>query len=280
MASDKNPTSRVETITPKKAQKYLEANTHNRRVRNKTVQFYAKQMAEGDWELTGEPIIFSNEGVLLNGQHRLHACIESNTSFKTFVVRGSPDESFAKIDQNIPRQASDIVGREGFAQAIRKSAASRIILAFEDLEDAVGDDYSQPALNTKRSHAEILAFVGNYDEILSEGCSIIIKDDGTSICKPPAVFVALYAIFALKNRKRAKEFFHQLVSGEVLERDDPASRLRQVLISSLSQPNVKRKKQWILAVTIKAWNLFLQDKQIRQLKFGENEKWPRIRARK
>jgi len=279
MASGKNPTSRIETITPKKAQQYLEANTHNRHVRNNTVQFYAKQMAEGDWELTGEPIIFSDEGVLLNGQHRLHACIESNSSFKTFVVRGSSDDSFAKIDQNVPRQAGDIVGRAGYAQAIRKAAASRIILAFEELDDSTADNH-RPALAIKRPHAEVLGFVEKNNDILSEGCSLAIKDDGPSICKPPALFVGLYVLFATKNRKRAKEFFHQLVSGEILERDDATARLRAALISSLSNTHVKRKKTWILAVTIKAWNLFLQDKQIRQLKFGENENWPKIRARK
>lgn len=278
MASNNSPSSRVETITPKKALKYLEANTHNRRVRKKTVNFYARQMREGDWDLTGEPIIFSNEDVLLNGQHRLYACIEANTSFKTFVVRGAPDTSFAKIDQNIPRQAGDIVGREGYTQSVRKAAASRIILSMLEVQDKPAGE--RPALNTKRSHAETLEFVQGHDELLSEGCAIIIKDDGLSICRPPAVFVGLYVAFALKNRKRAREFFKQIVSGEILERNDPSARLRQLLISSMSQPNVKRKKQWIMAVTIKAWNLFLQDKQVRQLKFGENENWPKVRARK
>lgn len=280
MASNKNPTSRVETITPKKALKYLEANTQNRRVRKKTVSFYASQIREGKWDLTGEPIIFSKDGVLLNGQHRLYACIEAAVSFKTFVVRGASDDSFSKIDQNIPRQASDIVGRAGFAQSARKSAATRIVLALLDLEDAPLGTHDRPALATKRSHADTLAFVEENNELLTEGCAIIIKDDGLSICRPPGVFVGLYTAFALKNRKRALEFFEQITSGEVLERTDPASRLRQVLISSMSQPNVKRKKHWIMAVTIKAWNLFLQDKQVRQLKFGENENWPKIRARK
>jgi len=278
MSTSNNPSSRVETITPKKALKYLEANTHNRRVRNKTVQFYARQIREGDWDLTGEPIIFSDEGVLLNGQHRLHACIEANTAFKTFVVRGASDSSFAKIDQNVPRQAADIVGREGYAQSSRKAAAARVVLAMLDNEDKPPGE--RPALNTKRAHAEILEFVEANDDLLAEGCSLTIKDDGLSICRPPGVFVGLYTVFALKNRKRAREFFEQLVSGEILERDDASSRLRTVLISSMSQPNVKRKKQWIMAVTIKAWNLFLQDKQIRQLKFGENENWPKVRARK
>ena len=278
MASSNNPSSRVETITPKKALKYLEANTHNRRVRKKTVNFYARQMREGDWDLTGEPIIFSNEDVLLNGQHRLYACIEANTSFKTFVVRGASDTSFAKIDQNIPRQAADIVGREGYTQSTRKAAAARVVLAMLECEDKPAGE--RPALNTKRAHAEILEFVEDNDELLAEGCALVIKDDGLSICRPPGVFVGLYTTFGLKNRKRAREFFEQIVSGEVLERDDAASRLRQVLISSLSQTNVKRKKTWVIAVTIKAWNLFLQDKQIRQLKFGENENWPKVRARK
>ena len=272
------PKSTVETITPQVARKYLESNTKNRRVRSKTVQFYAKQMAEGEWDLTGEPIIFSKDGVLLNGQHRLYACIEADTPFDTFVIRGAPDGSFAKIDQNVPRQAGDIVGRAGYAQSMRKASAARIAMAVLEQEDSPNSD--RPRLNTKIPHADILEFVEQHDDILSEACHVVRRDDGASICKPPGLFVGLYAVFALKNKKRAREFFEQLVSGEVLEREDPASRLRAVLISSLSQPNVKRKKQWILAVTIKAWNYYLQDRTVKQLKFSEGEKWPKIRARK
>jgi hypothetical protein len=277
-SKEKVPSVRTETIDPKKAAKYLEANTHNRRLRPRTVTFYARQMAEGEWHLNGSALVFSNEGVLLNGQHRLHACIEADTPFKTIVVRGAADETFATIDQVAPRTSGDIVGREGYAQATRKAAAARVIMAIED-QEADGNG-NKPALNVKQPHMDVLAAVERLDEYLTEGCSLILKDEGPTICKPPATFVALYVCFALKNRKKAREFFEQITSGEMLEKDDPVYKLRRTLIGAMAQPNVRRKKSWVMAITIKAWNSFLQVKKVQQLKFSEAEKWPRIRSRR
>lgn len=271
-------TSKIETITPKKAQLYLESNTHNRRVREKTVDFYAKQMENGEWKVNGKNIVFSNEGVLLDGQHRLLACVRANTSFKTYVVRGAEDDCFGTIDQGITRTGGDIVGREGFSHANRKAAAVRVLLAMQEV-DGVIEGY-KPQLATKRPHLEILAAVMEHDDLLDEACAAVRQDDGPRLLKPPAVFVALYTIFALKNRRKAAEFFEQLTSGANLERDDPAAKLRKTLIGALSLKNVKRKKTYILAITVKAWNAFLKGTSVGQFKFSESEKWPKIRARR
>ena len=127
-------TSKVETITPKKAQIYLESNTNNRRVRQKTVDFYARIMSSGAWKLNGKTIVISNEGVILDGQHRLQACVNSGATFQTVVVRGPEDECFGTIDQGVVRTGGDIVGREGYSQSKRKAAATRVMLAIDEVD--------------------------------------------------------------------------------------------------------------------------------------------------
>jgi hypothetical protein len=271
----KNPKSNFETITPKKAQEYLEHNTRNRRVRKRTVYFYARQMQEGEWAANGEPIIFSQDGTLLDGQHRLMACVEANKSFRTLVVRGAPDDAFTTIDQSIPRSGGDVVGLAGISHANRKAAAARIIMAIDEA-DAKG---LRPNLGTKRSLAETLECVQANDKWLDDSCTIIRQEQGPSICKPPAVFAACHTLFARKNRKKADAFFEQLTSGTGLKKTDPVYKLRSVLIMVHNQPNVRRKKSWILGLTIKAWNFFLEGKKVGNLKFSDKEAWPKIRAR-
>lgn len=271
----KNPKSQWETISSKKAGEYLESNTKNRRVRARTVSFYAKQMAAGEWEPNGESIIFAEDGTLLDGQHRLMACVEAGKSFKTLVVRGAANDAFKTIDQSIPRSAGDIVGLEGHSHANRKAAAARVILALREAEPKG----IKPQLSTKRSNVEVLDVVVELDKVLTEGCLAVRNDDGPTICKPPAIFAAAYTLFAKKNRGKTERFFQLLTSGEDMTKNHPIMKLRTTLMAAAVQPNVRRKKSWALALTIKAWNLFLQGKTTGNLKYSDRESWPKIRAR-
>ena len=47
----------VYLVTPVHAARLLENNSCNRALSEKTVSKYAKQMAEGKWQMNGEPII-------------------------------------------------------------------------------------------------------------------------------------------------------------------------------------------------------------------------------
>ena len=72
--------SQVEMISPKLAQQMLAANTQNRPLRDAATDLMAKDMAEGRWHLNGESIIFSSDGVLTDGQHRLTAVVRSGVT--------------------------------------------------------------------------------------------------------------------------------------------------------------------------------------------------------
>ena len=79
----------VEKITPELAKKYLANNKINRGLNKNSVAKYATSMQEGRWKLNGEPIQFNCDGTLINGQHRLQACVRADTSFDTLVARES-----------------------------------------------------------------------------------------------------------------------------------------------------------------------------------------------
>ncbi len=84
----------VETITPKLAAEYLKKhNTHNYRpLRRSVYKPYAEDMRNNRWELNGEPIVFSLDGTLKDGQHRLAAIVESGKTIEMVVVRDVADD--------------------------------------------------------------------------------------------------------------------------------------------------------------------------------------------
>jgi hypothetical protein len=52
------------------------------------VRDYAQDMIDGWWLLSGKTIILDETGAVLNGQHRLLACIKADRAFETWLVEG------------------------------------------------------------------------------------------------------------------------------------------------------------------------------------------------
>ena len=90
----------VEIISPEEAQAYLTNNAKHRKIKDKKVDAYMKEMVDGKWRLNGKVIIFDSNGRLLNGQHRLSAVIKSGVSLTTLVVRGVDPSVLETNDEN------------------------------------------------------------------------------------------------------------------------------------------------------------------------------------
>lgn len=93
-------TVEVEEITPAKASEYLSNNAHHRKVKQKKIDAYVKDLKEGVWKLNGKTITFDANGRLLGGQHRLHAVVQSGASLTTLVVRGLDPEILETNPEN------------------------------------------------------------------------------------------------------------------------------------------------------------------------------------
>ena len=100
--SDFGLTVEVEIITPESATAYLQHNAHHRKVKQKKVDAYVKDLENGVWRLNGKTITFDSNGRLLGGQHRLHAVVKSGKSLTTLVVRGlDPEILETKPENNV-----------------------------------------------------------------------------------------------------------------------------------------------------------------------------------
>jgi hypothetical protein len=100
----------TETITPTKAKKILaETNVDNRSMRRTVVERYARDMANGNWRLTSDPIKFDADGRLIDGQHRLQACVEAGKSFKTAVAYGVEVIAKEAMDTGLRRTFADVL---------------------------------------------------------------------------------------------------------------------------------------------------------------------------
>jgi hypothetical protein len=96
--------TQVLTISPEVATYLIELNwSGNRNLQQSVVDRYATEMRHGNWMLTGEPLILSWDGVVIDGQHRLWAVIESAQTVDMNVTFGIDPDAYCKINSGSTR---------------------------------------------------------------------------------------------------------------------------------------------------------------------------------
>lgn len=236
-------TTILETITPDRARKIIERNGKNGRNRNLSlnlVKDYARAILEKRWRSNGETIKIGYDGSLLDGQHRLHACIQANVSFTTFVAYDIDPDTFDTIDIGRKRTGGDVLAIEGCKNANVVSAMIRWIDAME----------AQSTTGAIRLTADEIRLRWVTDSMLEESASQALH---AKKILPPGMGAALHYLFAKRDRDAADQFFTDLGGGIGLAETDSVYVFRERLIGE-KLGKAKTLPEEKLAVGIRAWN--------------------------
>lgn len=248
--------SKVETISPKLAESYLLCSAPNRPVRNGIVERYAREISLGHWQLDGQAIKFDTNDQLIDGQHRLKACAEAKTSFQTLVLRGLEPKAFNTLDQGAARRATDYLALRGEDAPSLLERGAALIWKHKNVAIYSGGRASYPTIG------EIFQIVDDNPDL--RDTIKFLRLLGSPLRKDLAV--GLHYIFSQANASKADEFFEHLSDGANLVKTSPILLLRKRLsINYTSKRKLSRKE--ILALSIKAWNAFLQDAAVHELKW-------------
>jgi hypothetical protein len=110
-------------ITPVQAALILEHNGHNRNLNNPRLNSLMGVLVRGEWRPTHQGIAFYNDGVLMDGQHRLGACVLTDIPLAPIMVSGGFDKKDnVAIDAGGPRKAKDAAKLAGQIDADLKCA--------------------------------------------------------------------------------------------------------------------------------------------------------------
>jgi len=244
-------------ITPGIAEAMLGYNTRNRPVRAGTVALYARQMASGDWHYTRTPIIFSDQGRVLDGQHRLMACLESKAAFKADVAFGAPDEAFAFVDVGAKRSAGDIFAINGVKDSSKIAAMTRIVYLYRHGRYLDG--------GAKLTNAELFEVYQGLDGL--DQSVTAANWFARSRLASPALMGALHYLCAQKNRAEANLFFSVACDGGT-ERVSgaPENELHKKLIRNATSGE-KMTHDALAGLTLTAWNRARRGVSGRGMKF-------------
>lgn len=261
MPRDK-PTSSVSTeitiITPEIAKQWLGQNVKNRKATGSTVSKYARDMKTGKWQLTGDSIKFDVHRNLLDGQHRLMACVSADTPFQTFVVYGLPSIAQDVMDIGKVRRADDVLHLKGLHNTTATVAALRVLLAERD-------EVSKPNTHTY-STAQILGALEKHPKITRYLLVPGHLPRGISIGQ--VGFLNYVASEFMKAGGTAEAMIKVLKTGVPDYPGDPIHAYRERIIRSNESGaiSIKRFSRWW---TLKhAFNLFAKKEPVQNLRFG------------
>jgi hypothetical protein len=257
------PLDHGSTPAPEMARAWFELNIiNNRGIRPAVVDAYARDMAAGRWSLNGDPIRFDKDGKLIDGQHRLLACIQANVPFTSFVVRGLGDDAFLTLDSGIKRTMGDELTFAEEKNAVALGAALQQLMRYEQ-----GILDKGTALKATR-HEQKEALERN-----PELRGSIPYGQMTKAMLRHSLGTVLHYLFSRKDKVLADEFFVKLSQGTNLKGDDPIYLLRERLMrENYKGSKTRLQSKEVLALTIKAWNAKRKDERPRSLMWrGQGE---------
>ncbi len=269
-------TAKLVTVTPALAAQLIEKhNGHNRSVSQARVEQYAADMRRGDWTVNGEAVKIGRDGRVLDGQHRLLACLEADIGFQTLLITGLEAAAQETMDQGKARTFDDVLKLRGEKGYHMLAAATRLVCIYE--RDGMPVTAGFCAAPSNQMAARTL----ERNPGIRDSCALARKLNRAWLTTSTAA--GLHYLFSIADAEGATAFLTTLATGENLAASSPVYILRERLIAehySLGEARMPAKVK--MALVIKAWNAYQDGTPIARLKWvpggAHPEKFPSIRG--
>jgi len=231
-------------LTPEKAVELLDRNKMNRPLADTHVQRIAKQILDGKWMFNGDTIKVSEEGDVVDGQHRLWACIEAKKPIETVIIYGVPRAAFATVDTlRRPRSGGDVLALSG-ATRYRNIAASALAWLIRWQRGCL-EDYRAPQNRVENSDIEE-AFVAHPGIIRAVERAVTVRSIGN-----PSIIGFFYYLLSNKAPDLAERMMTTLADPSSVSVSDPYFRLRNYFTTDHHKQKLPLDS---IAVMVKATN--------------------------
>ena len=266
--------SRVQRITPERAEQWLAANTANRPVSKSTVRGFAEAMRRGDWLVTHQGIAFDSNGVLVDGQHRLAAIIDADLPVEMTVFSDVEPDSFDVVDTGKRRNAADVLAIEGERSTTLLAAMVRSVWLYHNRRDASWSGGGAGVTNhqivqTLAAHPRIREFVPVANRVAAE----------TGMIKS-AAGAASYLVEHANKRARLEDWYEGIIDGAGLAKSDPRLMFRRTMFAmARRQAGVvqrRRDTREHVGLYLRAFNAWAGAETVPSLRFTAREPVPTI----
>ncbi|MGW2223869.1 hypothetical protein [Streptomyces formicae] len=259
------PTVEIIAVTPELAAKWLKQNSHNRPVRKRAVTDYARDMAAGQWRLNGEAIKFAADGTLLDGQHRLHALIESGTAIPLMVVTGLANETQETMDAGRKRTTADALSLRGEGNATVLASILKRVWMWDQGDYKFGQNYTPTT-------AECAALLKQRPEIY-RSVEIAVRSHQAFRYLPQSVVGTAHHVLSRVDLESAVWFFARIADGAELPAGHPVLTLRNRVMTDRADSR-KVPDYRYMAYLIRAWNAVREDRPLARIQQAPDAPMP------
>jgi hypothetical protein len=260
-------------ITPEDAEALLaDHNRHNRSVKESKINKWVTAMKAGRWDPDASDIKVDFNGDLIDGQHRLIACVRAGVSIGTLLRTGLNPETQRRVDIGAARTTADTFKLEGIPWANNTAAAILLRRRYEEGE-ARGLKVTSN-LRIDLSPDEVLDyFRANPSHEKYPTLADRMYRIGPGIAR--TVYFAALPMFADADDAEAERFAEAFVNGEW---GGPGSPL-QALVRYMSQartPGVpgyraQNVNERHLLALVKTWNAWRMNEPLDKVKVADND---------
>lgn len=243
---------RVVMMTPTWAAEILEHNhPNNRTPKLKKITAMAREMRSGLWELTHQSVATDEDGLLIDGQNRLLACMEAGVEVPMVLVTGVPSRGMQAADCGTTRTIADAarISGKAFDRVIYGSIGRSMVMGYAQSPIAMG-------------YGELLAFIEKHKKAIAFPFDYIKSNNHA----PTQVRAVISRAWYTQDRDRLGEFAGALSSGlvEAIKTDVAVIRLRNWLLAPRAEKRHVGKKE-IYGKAQRALRAFLDGEPIGML---------------
>jgi hypothetical protein len=255
-----SPRYELVDITPALAKEWLDRNSHNRNIRERVVNGYAADMLAGNWVEDGQSIKFSADGVLLDGQHRLSAIVQSGMTVHMLVVTNLAASTQDTMDTGAKRSLADVLKLHGEEHYVTLAAA---LLRVHVWKQGARKNIKQSG-NARPTHRQLLSVLDGHPELRR---SVQIGSRVRDSVRISGGTVALcHWLFNRIDQGDCAFFFARIADGAGLVPGDPVYALRRA-IDNLAKASGRPDEAFVTALVIKAWNFYRAGQDIQLLAY-------------
>jgi hypothetical protein len=245
-------------VEPGDAQRLLDEQPPNRPLRESKAIRLGRDMTSGKWRANGEPLILDENGKLLDGQGRCRGSVISGKSFETYIIHGIPRRYFPSVDTGQNRLGADTLALSGAPNYVVASAVCR--LALSCLHGSPTGQNARGAITNEQ--------IRDFYKRNSERVDKAITDTQFPGCPLPQSILAYVYMEAVEiDPTKAQLWAAGIANGENLTAGSPMLLLRNRLIALKGEAH-RLSSYEKLALAIKSWNAFVEDKSVGVLKWN------------
>ena len=258
------------TITPGMAQMLLTVMPPQRSLNAARVAAFAADIRTGRWQVTHQGIAFNERGELIDGQHRLSACVEADMPIQILASFNQPQATMAVVDRGKVRVIADdlvmmgLVSGHGHSQVAQ--AAAKIIWHLDNGRAPWGNHTSANGLQRQFNSDDCVATLTRHPKLVdTSGWVLMHRRKG--VTPPAGPFAALLTLTREVSEAKAMRFAEQVIDGEGLVKTDPAHMLRESLQRAVrvTQVNHKMTRQAFPLRYVYAWNAYWEGRPLERL---------------